>query len=463
MLSSSYIHSNSFSCNPSVASTSSNAASNKSVNSEKTIGAESKSSVCSTIVSSQSDRKAGLSSEVQNDRKNKDASKADLEEVMPHWIRFLLCWGESSTPNSDSDTMTNKDLLLQDLLQVEYNYNLQQSKHQGMLQSYSSHSINTNAKTSNSSTQASVGIPDDRSDISTKRSTRSLVKGSSLTTSSRQFSSNGSSDSPKAAYENFIGGKTNTTTISSETTSSKTHNSSSSHNPKASSGLSSLSTKSSELDSSMITAAPLQCSSTSCSSSEAMSDRRLKANTTNIISAHSASATSNSSKSSYGSLISSTSRSIADSSFATSSHKYSSLSLSSSGKVPVSYLGLKTSSDTAETSNLSIYCGATLSSVITSPGVTALSLISNIGRALKKCSRKIIRYFDSKGKPPLPPRNHSENNAMEVSFEQVSKNESMVMKKMLRHCSKWRNKNMQFWKTVMPHYMQLLHVNQPPF
>jgi hypothetical protein len=213
----------------------------------------------------------------------------------------------------------------------------------------------------------------------------------------------------------------------------------------------------------MITAAPLQCSSTSCSSSEAMSDRRLKANTTNIISAHSASATSNSSKSSYGSLISSTSRSIADSSFAASSHKYSSLSLSSSGKVPVSYLGLKTSSDTAETSNLSIYCGATLSSVITSPGVTALSLISNIGRALKKCSRKIIRYFDSKGKPPLPPRNHSENNAMEVSFEQVSKNESMVMKKMLRHCSKWRNKNMQFWKTVMPHYMQLLHVNQPPF
>jgi len=84
----------------------------------------------------------------------------------------------------------------------------------------------------------------------------------------------------------------------------------------------------------MITAAPLQCSSASCSSSEVTSDRRLKANTTNISSAHLASATGNSSKSSYGSLISSTSRSIADSSFATSSHKYSSLSSSSSGIVP---------------------------------------------------------------------------------------------------------------------------------
>jgi hypothetical protein len=122
---------------------------------------------------------------------------------MPQLICFLLCWGESSTPNLDSDTNTNKDLLLQDLLQVEYNYNLQQTKNQGMLQLYSNHPINTNAKTSNSFTQASVGIPDDRSDISTKRPTRSLVKGSSLTTSSRQDSSNGSSDSSKAAYENF--------------------------------------------------------------------------------------------------------------------------------------------------------------------------------------------------------------------------------------------------------------------
>jgi hypothetical protein len=493
VLSSSSTHSNSFSCHPSFDSTSSEAASNKSVVSGKTIGAESESSAFSTVGSSQSDRKAGLSSQVHNNGKQKDASKAinttiqDLEEVMPQWVRFLLCWGESSTPNSDSDTMTNKDLLLQDLLQVEYDYNLQQSKHQGMLQSYSSHSINTKANTtSNSFPEALVGVPDDRSDISTERSTRSFVEGSSLTKSSRQYSSNGSSDYPKAAYENFLGRKTNRTIISSDTTSSKTDNSSSSHNLKArygssltkssrqyssngssdypkaayenflgrktnrtiissdttssktdnsssshnlkaSYGLSSLSTQSSELDSSMITAAPLQYSSTTCSSSEVMPDRGLKANTTNISSAHSASATDNSSKSTYGSLISSTSRSIADSSFATSSQKHSSLSSSSFGKSPLSYHGLKTFSDTTETSNLSTYRGATLSSITTSSGITALPLFSKISKASKKCSRKIVRCFDSKGKPPLPPRSHSENHATEVSLEQLAKYESMVM------------------------------------
>ena len=83
--------------------------------------------------------------------------------------------------------------------------------------------------------------------------------------------------------------------------------------------LSSLSTESSQLESSVLTAAPLQYSSTSCSALETMSYRGFKPNTTKISSTLSASpATDNLFKPSYGSLMSSTSRSSVDSSLLTS-------------------------------------------------------------------------------------------------------------------------------------------------
>jgi hypothetical protein len=115
MLSSSYTHSNSFSCHPSAASVGSEAASNKSVVSMGKQLARKASHLQLALSFLASDRKAGLSSQVHNNRNNKDASKAIHtnhsgfgEGNASVDTLFLLCWGESSTPNSYSDKMTNK-------------------------------------------------------------------------------------------------------------------------------------------------------------------------------------------------------------------------------------------------------------------------------------------------------------------------------------------------------------------